>query len=38
MELEISPGGVPKALAERAVEKKKDAERLARSQKDSNLR
>ena len=37
IELEISPGGVPKALVDRAVEKKKDAERLARSQKDSNL-
>ena len=37
IDLEISPGGVPKALVERAVEKKKDAERLARSQKDSNL-
>lgn len=37
LELEFSPGGVPKALVERAVEKKKDAERLARSQKDSNL-
>ena len=36
--MEISPGGEPKALVQRAVEKKKDAERLARSQKDSNLR
>src|ERR1039457_242009 len=37
IDLEISPGGVPKALVERAIEKKQDAERLARSQKDSNL-
>ena len=38
IELVFDPGGVPKALVERAVEKKKNAERLARSQKDSNLR
>jgi RloB-like protein len=38
IDLEISPGGEPKALVQRAVEKKKNAERLARSQKDSNLR
>jgi len=38
IELEISPGGAPKALVERAVEKKKTAERLAKSRKDSNLR
>src|ERR1035438_2177974 len=38
IDLEMSPGGEPKALVERAVEKKKSAERLARSQRDSNLR
>ena len=38
IDLEISPGGAPKALVERAVEKKKAAERLAKSQQDSNLR
>jgi hypothetical protein len=36
IELELSPGGEPKALVERAVEKKKTAERTAKSQQDEN--
>ena len=36
--MELSPGGEPKALVQRAVEKKRIAERDARTQKDANLR
>lgn len=38
IELELSPGGVPKTLVERAVEMKRAAETKARSQKDENLK
>jgi hypothetical protein len=38
LEIEISPGGVPGTLVQRAVEMKKDAVRLAKSQRDDHLR
>ena len=38
IELEISPGGVPKTLVERAVEMKKAAALKAKRQKDENLK
>jgi hypothetical protein len=37
VELELSPGGVPKTLVERAVEMKSEAEHMAKAAKDENL-
>lgn len=37
VDLELSPGGVPKTLVERAVELKRAAKRRAKSEKDENL-
>ncbi len=37
VEVELSPGGVPKTLVERAAEMKVDAKRVARAAKDENL-
>jgi hypothetical protein len=37
VELELSPGGVPKTLVQRAVEKKRTAKRDAKRNKDRNL-
>jgi hypothetical protein len=38
VELEIVEGGTPKTVVERAVEKKREAERAARREKDDHLR
>lgn len=38
VELEIVPGGVPKAVVERAVQMKKESEREAKRRRDQNLR
>jgi hypothetical protein len=37
VDLDLSPGGVPKTLVERAVEMKRAAQRRAKSEKDGNL-